>query len=354
MTSELLNDRLSADMLTEDLFVKEPMLDITNTIHRVLFPKHVPRTKVDWHHGCVVGFPGSGKTEQFKFKANYINNLYGQHRVNIVYCDDLLIAIDQMNSKDVQYLIIDDATKNASSTDMMRKDAQLAAGLFQRMRHVYEDKYKRTHGIIIVDFGFQRWSELRPSYRAGNAVIFKTPLYEPKDEDWMIERLGRTWYNRLCDIGLEISLGNDKVKNISVGMVPSLRYRGIGVGWYFSKMVDFPDFPKMLEIDHYNFRDEELEKLANLDKKNYSDNDDPAIVKQKFDLSDFLTLHMMHWDKIETNSDYVRWFQDHYVERESIKSIARREGKEVNTIYKGIKRYKNALIEYENSIRRVC
>ena len=236
------------------LIAQKPKADITDLALAILFPTEIPDKEVIWVHACVVGWPGCGKTELFMWLTEYVFNLYGRENVNYCYCNDLAIAIDQIDSRKVQMMIIDDAAKCASSLNMMDKDNMDAAGIFQQLRHEYEEVSGRKGGIVICIFGWQRWTELRKSYRSGHVIIFKTAVAERNDTEWMISNLGERWYNELMDISGQILMRNNQAKSTSIAFIPAL-WSTRGVGYFHSGLSTLDDsYREMLVRDRYTFQ----------------------------------------------------------------------------------------------------
>lgn len=239
---------------SDALVAQERRRNITDLVLSILFPSIIPENEVVWVHGCVVGWPGCGKTELFMWLVEHAFKLYGESLVNVCYCNDLAIAIDRIDSRPVQLMIIDDATKCASSLNMMDRDNMDAAGIFQQLRHEYEEVSGKKGGIVICIFGWQRWMELRKSYRSGHVTIFKTAVSEKNDTDWMISNLGEMWYKELMNISGQILLRNNAAKSRSIAFIPALSQRG-GIGYFRSQLSDIDDkYRKMLVRDRYTFQ----------------------------------------------------------------------------------------------------
>ncbi len=314
-----------------DMFVtQQAPPDITNLILGILFPP-IPENGVTWKHGCFVGWPGCGKTELFKFLVYYALKIYGKENVNVCYCNDLAIAIDRIDSRPVQLMIIDDATRCANSLNMMDREQMDSATIFQQLRHEYEDVSGKKNGIVICLFGWQRWMELRKSYRSGHVVIFKTGVAEHTDEIWMIKNLGWEWYNSLMRISSEILKENNKMKSLSIGYVPVFG-KANGIGYFRSRLVNL-DMPfEMLTRENYKFqrRDPAAVLEAQRDKSALEDWEIETHRK---------TMLTAYGDAIR----YANLFQGYYIDRKPILELSLETSINVDKIEKMIKYYRQLL-----------
>jgi len=224
--------------------------DITDDMMKRFF-QPIPPTgypRVDLHQGCIVGKQGSGKTELMKFRAKYAIDLYGANNVNLVYTNDVRVGIDMMDSRSVQYLIIDDATSYASSREVHKQTDILKT--FNKSRHVFEDKLNGKPGLILYEFAWQRWIELDPGFRDGDSLIFKTGMSGMAEKRGLVDILGEYYTERLYDIWDAIGSGDNDAKGISIGRIPTKDVNKGGVGFFYNDLVDF-DFPDMICSDEY-------------------------------------------------------------------------------------------------------
>lgn len=221
--------------------------DITGEMLERFFPE-IPSNSIIFKHGVIVGKPGCGKSELFKARARYAHEKYGDENLNIIYTDDLRVAINMMNTRPVQYLIVDDASKRMSSRAIFEQREIL--GVFNRLRHHYAELGAKQ-GIVICEFGWQRWQDLDPGFRDGSSVIFKTNMTSESERRMVIDLIGPTYGGRLDWIWDKIDRGDNKIKGLSIGRIGPKAIDQGGVGYYRHKMATFPDFPKIMLGDEW-------------------------------------------------------------------------------------------------------
>ena len=107
--------------------------DITEEVLSRMLPT-LPKHMVRLQHVCIVGKPGSGKSELMKWLSWRACKQYGRDNVHIINTDDLRVAIALLDDRPVQLLLIDDAMQYASSRKVYEQ-AELV-GEFQRLRHL--------------------------------------------------------------------------------------------------------------------------------------------------------------------------------------------------------------------------
>ncbi len=249
MNGELLSLGLPSEMLTIDDLLPPAYReqDITEEMLERFFPD-IPSNSIVWRHGCIVGKPDCGKTELFKSRARYAIDKYSEENVNLVYTDDLRVAFARMDTRPVQYLIVDDASKRMSS--QLGFELVEALGTFNRLRHHYED-LGATKGIVICEFGWQRWKEVHPGFRDGTSIIFKTSMTTNDERNLIEDIVGPAYMVRLDDIWNQMDKGNNKIKGTSVGRIGPKAIDQGGVGYYRHKLVHFPDWPEILLGDEW-------------------------------------------------------------------------------------------------------
>lgn len=231
----------SKPMTTQDMLpAKTRERDITDEMLGRFFPD-IPDSQNLFRHGVVVGKPGCGKSELFKARAFHAMQKYGED-MNLVYTDDLRVGVAMMDARPVQYLIVDDASKTMSSRAVFEQKEIL--GIFNRLRH-YHGSIGAMRGIVIVEFGWQRWHDLDPGFRDGTSLIFKTNMTATSERKAVEDIIGTAYMSRLDWIWDKMDQGDDKIKSLSVGRIGPKPIDHGGVGYYRHKMVDFPEFPEI-------------------------------------------------------------------------------------------------------------
>lgn len=228
-------------------------MDITEEANKRFFCDIPEGCQIEWKHGVIVGKPGCGKSELFKFRAKYAYEKYGDD-LNIIYADDLRVAIEEMkkSGKPVQYIIIDDATKHMSSRKAF--DQADVLGIFNRLRHELRKYLQTPSGLIICEFGWQRWIDLDPGFRDGTSLIFKTSMTTNREKEAISEIVGKLYMPCLEAIWDRIDRGGsagNRAKSLSVARIGTKAIDQGGVGIYRSEMVDFDLFPRMICSSDY-------------------------------------------------------------------------------------------------------
>lgn len=324
--------------------------DLTLLTNDILFPK-IPSNKIRFIHSVIVGPPESGKSTLIIYRVWEAIRRYGIENVNFVYADDLLICIDRMDSKPFQYLIVDDALKNYSSTDMFKAETKDSLGFVFQMRHEFKRRTGRENGIVLVEFGFQRWKNLPPAFRNGMVVTHKAlNTAEKGDREIVREDLGDVWYQELQRITGGIVKGNDRIKSKSVVNIPALAYENNSLGWYTSHLVDFPEFPDLMLKKDYKFRDKTLDPeyrkmLKELEMQMEKENvqNTASIIKQKQDTDEELQAHYDFEPSTSAEKTNARTYHAVYVSNWSLEEVAASDGVSVETIKKRIRTHKNRL-----------
>ncbi|MFA6804284.1 MAG: hypothetical protein WCR24_07345 [Candidatus Methanomethylophilaceae archaeon] len=246
-----LSSGMSGKRLSSPYTVSGKLTDKTEEMIGRLLPDITDHI-VKWKHAVIVGLPGCGKSTTIKFIWSKAVAKYGKD-MNFVYTDALAVALDLMDSKRVQFICIDDASKHASSLDNFELKKQIAE--FNRIRHVYEDKTGSDTGIIIILFGWQRWKEVHPAFRNGTFMIFKTLMAEPDDNNMIETLIGERASSELRRIWNKMDTDDQTVKGTSIGYLPTQRGSPDAAGLFYTRLVDDDRFPSMIYKDEY-FKDE--------------------------------------------------------------------------------------------------
>ena len=215
--------------------------DITEEVLSRMLPT-LPKHMVRLQHVCIVGKPGSGKSELMKWLSWRACKQYGRDNVHIINTDDLRVAIAVLDDRPVQLLLIDDAMQYASSRKVYEQ-ADLV-GEFQRLRHLAREASGRKSGLVLCIFSWQRYMDLDPAFRESPLTIFKTGL-GGRDRIELQRMLG-PYTPHLYEIWDRIDRGDDSAKSTSIAHIAALVGTGKENGLFRSEMVRFDDFPEMI------------------------------------------------------------------------------------------------------------
>lgn len=245
---------LEAPISMDDLFPKNRLYDITDELNARIFLPIPKGSRVAKSSVCIVGGQGSGKSILLGFMHQHALRTYGPGMVHCIHTDDIRVALDLLDDKPVQLVIIDDAMTNASSREVYKQTDIIKT--YNRSRHVYADRLGGKPGLIIYLWAWQRFGELDPAFRQGDAVIFKTGIAEPAEKRLITQFIG-PWYSRvLWQIWDKMNRGNNAIKSISVGRISSLEgARSVGV--FRTDVPEIPLPPIVRSEDH--FRDTRTE-----------------------------------------------------------------------------------------------
>lgn len=255
---------MDGDLLSMDgLYPKYRLRDITEEVDKRFF-LNIPKTKgqVSKASMLVVGDQGCGKSMQLVYFYEKACDWYGAENMNTIYTDDIRVALDMLDDRPVQLVIIDDAMSNASSREVFNQTEIIK--VYNRSRHVYMERLNGKEGLILYIWAWQRFGELDPAFRQGNIIIFKSGIAEPRERQAIQGFLGQ-WYTKiLWQIWDMMSRGNNDIKSVSVARIASLD-ENTGTGIYRSEKVDSPSFPKIIRSEDYfkneGSEDELLEKM---------------------------------------------------------------------------------------------
>lgn len=170
-----------------------------------------------WRPLTIVGPPESGKTTLSLFLAQKIVEIQGEEDTNIILSKRLKTAIDHMDDKRYQVLIIDDAVRFQYSRYFSSTEGRIAVSNYYEIRHIY-NQYRKQHrdAVIVIMFLTQRWRDLSPQFREAPIVMFKgtlTSIEANRD----IKKLIGEYFNILRDITREIYVfSNDEAKSKAV------------------------------------------------------------------------------------------------------------------------------------------
>ncbi|MBQ3735563.1 MAG: hypothetical protein II855_01380 [Candidatus Methanomethylophilaceae archaeon] len=218
------------------MFPKNRLRDITEGLDRRFFIPFPKGHQVAKASACIVGGQGCGKSQLLNYRVTLAYRKYGRENVHVIYTDDIRVALDLIDDTPVQYIIVDDAMTNASSRQVYQQTEIVK--VYNRSRHVFEERLKGRPGLILYDWAWQRFGELDPAFRQGDVLIFKTGMAEPSERKLITGFLGE-WYTKiLYQIWDRMNCGDNGVKGTSVGCIAS-QDKSYGVGIYRSQMVDW-------------------------------------------------------------------------------------------------------------------
>lgn len=218
MDGGLLSVNMSGSLLKTSDFVHPWSLpNLTQRALDSLFPA-IPENAVRHRHGVLFGMMESGKTSLFNYLALEARRRYGND-LNIIPCYSIRRAMDLINGKKVQLILVDDAIREANARTSMRQ-AQDVADFFQ-IRHLYEDIAKDRAGIVITMWGCQRFKSLDVVFRQGHVLFFKTSAVDPDDAKLIKDYVGPAGFDALQRVTEQIYIeSDDDAKGETVVSIP--------------------------------------------------------------------------------------------------------------------------------------
>lgn len=249
----------------DELFPIRKPRDITRGVLQRFFQKIPEGSSVRKASMCIIGDQGCGKSVLEQSLSAIANKRYGKKKVNTIYTDDIRVAFDLINDCPVQLIIIDDAMTYASSREVSNQTPIIK--VYNRSRHVFEEKLQGKPGVILFIWAWQRFKELDPSFRQCDVMIFKTGISEPAEASLIEKFVGTMYMRELNRIWDTMKQGNDDIKSESIARISSLDVAR-GTGKFIVPWMDNPDFPKMITHEEH-FADEETENdiLAEYEEK---------------------------------------------------------------------------------------
>ena len=218
MDSELLTSGMDGRLMnSEQLIHPWNLPNLTHMVGEMMFPPIEDGVVYD-RSLTVVGMKEAGKTSLANALASQAVRIYGD-QLNIVASYEIKAAMDHMNSKPVQLLIIDDAISQQNSRKSMANADDMAA--FFRLRHIYEDRFKTKTGIVISVFLTQRWMGLDVGFRQSHAIIYKSILTDKRDNQGILEFINKRPFEELRRISAEIFQHRDhSMKSTCIACLP--------------------------------------------------------------------------------------------------------------------------------------
>jgi len=227
MDGELLPLRLSGELLrTENIIHAYSLRNLTAKGWKLLFPKVPEHNAVRHRHLVLFGLPECGKTELLNAVAHQALKTYGKENVNVIAVYQISDALDLIDRRLVQLLIVDDAVKSANS----RKAATNADDVadFYEVRHIFERKAETIAGVVIIIWAAQRFKSLDIVFRNAHMIIFKTAAVDPSDANEIQRYVPPYAYERLQRITRMIyEDADDSVKSESIAHFPFSEETGV-------------------------------------------------------------------------------------------------------------------------------
>jgi hypothetical protein len=188
MDGTLLSAGVSGKLLTvEQIIHPWELPNLTGKTLGALFPS-VPDHAVRHRHLVLFGMMESGKTSLMNFLAAEARRRYSYQDVNIIAAYSIRKAMDLINDKRVQLILIDDAIQEQNSRTST-KNAQDTADFYQ-IRHTYEAMAGERGGVVVTVWATQRFKSLDIVFRQGHILIFKTSAVDPEDDKLIRNYIG--------------------------------------------------------------------------------------------------------------------------------------------------------------------
>jgi hypothetical protein len=224
---ELLPLRLSGELLrTEDIIHAFSLRNLTKKGWKLLFPAVPEHNAVRHRHLVLFGLPECGKTELLNSIAHQALKVYGKGNVNVIAVYQISDALDLIDRRPVQLLIVDDAVKGANSRKSMAQADDVAD--FYEVRHIFERKAETMAGVVITIWAAQRFKSLDIVFRNAHMIIFKTAAVDPSDQKEILRYVPPFAYERLQRITRAIyEDADDSVKSESIAHFPFSNESGV-------------------------------------------------------------------------------------------------------------------------------
>jgi len=220
MDGELLSLGLTGRMLTtEGIIHPYSLRNLTKKGWKLLFPAVPDHNAVRHRHLVMFGLPECGKTELLNSIAHQALRTYGKGNVNVIAVYQISDALDLIDRRPVQLLIVDDAVKGANSRKSMAQADDVAD--FYEVRHIFERKAETMAGVVITIWAAQRFKSLDIVFRNAHMIIFKTAAVDPSDQKEIQRYVPPFAYARLQKITQAIyEEADDSVKSESIAHFP--------------------------------------------------------------------------------------------------------------------------------------
>ncbi len=188
----------------EQSVIQVELQDITPDVISILFPPIPEGANIQFRSSQVFGIMGLGKTSLYRALAvfaykNYNSNL---KNINLISHESLDVLIDNIDSKSVQVLFVDDAglENHAAAKELI--------GKFTRIRHIFAEKRKaigKKNGVIVVLFAVQDIYLITKKLRSTVHVdIFKNAPTNDHDKGRLAKKIGLAAIKKLDSISNDV------------------------------------------------------------------------------------------------------------------------------------------------------
>lgn len=226
--------------------------DITDQFNELLFPFKIPSWYISFAQMGILGRPGTGKSVLLASLASLAHERYGD-LLNVVYADALPLAVERMDHRPVQLLLVDDASGEASGRrSMSAKNVETTQDLNtlrHRLKALQEEAGVDMGGMVIVIMAWQREKDLEKSLRQADYRIWKTPPMDFADRQDLERQIGRTATETLNNLSYRILHGDNSAKAVSVASIVPIGLEAGGVGLYRMPMTDYRLPPIIRQAD---------------------------------------------------------------------------------------------------------
>jgi len=188
----------------EQSIIQVELQDITKDVISILFPPIPGGANIQFRSSQVFGIMGLGKTSLYRALAvfaytNYNSNL---KNINLISHESLDVLINNIDSKPVQVLFVDDAglENHAAAKELI--------GKFTRIRHIFAEKRKaigKKNGVIVVFFAVQDIYLITKKLRSTVHVdIYKNAPTNDHDKGRLAKKIGLAALKKLDSISNEV------------------------------------------------------------------------------------------------------------------------------------------------------
>lgn len=230
----LRSNALGGKILTKQDLRRSPSRmysNFTDFFNSLLLPD-IPAGRVHVHQLSIIGRRGSGKSWLIRHIYGLCLKRYPEDLINVIHTDDHDVAVDKVNDKPVQLVVLDDAA-GAAASRMAGKNVQKVQD-YNMLRHTLEDRQKEAGnvyngGIIITIIAWQRKNDLERAMREAEFQVWKSPPVEAEDRKALEDLIGSHNLRKLQDITRKMMLGDQSAKGSCIGMISAFDREGCGI-----------------------------------------------------------------------------------------------------------------------------